>query len=222
MQSTFLDLIESTSSVEDSLAKTYLWLDNVRGWLANGAACSGRQSSASEYWNLVGYLSRMSLDFSVLNLAETSLKSSQRWMNSGTAWRGGCLTLRTSESPNVAVVCLLSDILENHAPPKYFLSRKACQGILRRAKKRGKTLPEQLQQALTHIATIGKPKPSQQSQPYKQAEQKPADPQEWEVNPTSSLQVRRLTPTECEILQGFPPGWTLKEGPSLIAHDTKH
>jgi DNA (cytosine-5)-methyltransferase 1 len=27
--------------------------------------------------------------------------------------------------------------------------------------------------------------------------------------------VRRLTPTECERLQGFPDGWTLLEGPSL-------
>lgn len=28
-------------------------------------------------------------------------------------------------------------------------------------------------------------------------------------------QVRRLTPTECERLQGFPDGWTISEGPSL-------
>lgn len=28
--------------------------------------------------------------------------------------------------------------------------------------------------------------------------------------------VRRLTPTECERLQGFPDGWTLLDGPSLV------
>ena len=28
-------------------------------------------------------------------------------------------------------------------------------------------------------------------------------------------QVRRLTPTECERLQGFPDGWTIPEGPSF-------
>ena len=27
--------------------------------------------------------------------------------------------------------------------------------------------------------------------------------------------MRRLTPTECERLQGFPDGWTLPTGPSL-------
>jgi len=29
-------------------------------------------------------------------------------------------------------------------------------------------------------------------------------------------QVRRLTPVECERLQGWPDGWTLVEGPSLV------
>ena len=31
-----------------------------------------------------------------------------------------------------------------------------------------------------------------------------------------SAAVRRLTPVECERLQGWPDGWTLVEGPSLV------
>ena len=42
----------------------------------------------------------------------------------------------------------LSQILEDSAHPKYYLSTKACQGILNRAKRRGKTLPEALRIAL--------------------------------------------------------------------------
>ena len=42
----------------------------------------------------------------------------------------------------------LSAILEDSAPQKYYLSEKACQGILRRAEKRGKQLPELMKQAL--------------------------------------------------------------------------
>lgn len=42
----------------------------------------------------------------------------------------------------------LSQILEEAPPTKYYLSRAACQGILRRAERRGKDLPEQLKQAL--------------------------------------------------------------------------
>jgi hypothetical protein len=48
----------------------------------------------------------------------------------------------------------LSDILETGAlPQRYFLSRKACRGILRRAAKRGKELPRSLKWALEQIAT---------------------------------------------------------------------
>ena len=32
----------------------------------------------------------------------------------------------------------------------------------------------------------------------------------------SESTVRRLTPVECERLQGWPDGWTLIEGPSLV------
>jgi hypothetical protein len=63
------------------------------------------------------------------------------------------LTLSTSEWPSDAAVCSLSDILETGAlPPRFFLSAKACAGILRRAEKRGKKLPEQLQAALSAVA----------------------------------------------------------------------
>src|SRR3546814_15049798 len=58
-------------------------------------------------------------------------------------------TLSTSEFPNGAVASSLSDILETgDLPQRYFLSAKACSGILRRAEKRGKTLPLALSRAL--------------------------------------------------------------------------
>lgn len=54
-----------------------------------------------------------------------------------------------SEWPNDADVCLLSQVLETDSiPQKYFLSPKACAGILRRAEKRGKALPPMLYRAL--------------------------------------------------------------------------
>jgi hypothetical protein len=79
----------------------------------------------------------------------------------------GSWTLNTSEfnhtlvpSPNDGAVCSLLDVLETDAVPrKYYLSPKACAGILRRAAKRGRALPPLLQQALEHVAqTITKPK----------------------------------------------------------------
>jgi hypothetical protein len=65
-----------------------------------------------------------------------------------------CWTLNGSEWPKDAAVCSLSDTLETGAlPQRFFLSAKACDGILRRAEKRGKTLPNALQQALQDVLT---------------------------------------------------------------------
>ena len=52
------------------------------------------------------------------------------------------------ECPSVENVSLLSQILEENPLPKYSLSARACAGILRRAEKRGKKLPELLEETL--------------------------------------------------------------------------
>lgn len=64
---------------------------------------------------------------------------------------GESSTLNTSESLNVAAECSLSEILQVDAPEKYSLSAKACNGILRRAEKRGKELPPMLRDALMEV-----------------------------------------------------------------------
>ena len=85
--------------------------------------------------------------------ARTSPSSSRAWSNSGMAWPGGCLTLSTSEFPSAAVVCSLSDVLETGPHlRRYSLSQRACQGILRRAEKRGNALPLALSAALRQVA----------------------------------------------------------------------
>jgi hypothetical protein len=75
--------------------------------------------------------------------------SSGAWGSSGTGGPIGSWTLSFSESPRDAVECLLSDVLEaSDVPDRFYLSPKACAGILRRAAKRGKTLPTMLATAL--------------------------------------------------------------------------
>lgn len=84
----------------------------------------------------------------------------------GGAWLGDSLTLNTGEKPSMTAVqevcaawgphsaakeSLLSQILEANAPEKYFLSAKACQGILTRASRRGKKLPDLLETALLEM-----------------------------------------------------------------------
>ena len=140
----------------------------------------------------------------------TLVPSSGRWKTSGMASPTECLTLSTSEWPSDADVCLLSDTLETGVlPQRFFLSATACQGILRRAEKRGKKLPEMLQSALMSVVELEattkamSAAPSSDQEPIKDTEVKPSSPPQ---EPTSA--VRRLTPVECERLQGFPDNFT--------------
>lgn len=64
------------------------------------------------------------------------------------ALRGELSTLNTGECPSVAVESRLSWILEDNVPERYYLSARACQGVLTRASRRGKALPEILHSAL--------------------------------------------------------------------------
>lgn len=61
---------------------------------------------------------------------------------------GECLTPNFGEYPNVERESTLSEILEDNVPEKYSLSPKACLGIIRRAKAKGRKLPENLRIAL--------------------------------------------------------------------------
>ena len=70
-----------------------------------------------------------------------------KWEDDG-AWCGELTTRNTGECPNAVVVSRLSQILEETPHPKYNLTPKACQGILRRAERRGKDLPKLLKAAL--------------------------------------------------------------------------
>lgn len=82
--------------------------------------------------------------------------------NSGMGGPTESWTLSTSEfnhtlgpSRSDGGVCSLLDILETgDLPPRYFLSAKACAGILRRAERRGKALPPMLHRALCRVAGV--------------------------------------------------------------------
>jgi hypothetical protein len=71
------------------------------------------------------------------------------WCEAGVVTSDGeSWTPNIGEFPNVERESLLSQILEDNVPQKYYLSPKACMGILRRAERRGKELPPMLQTAL--------------------------------------------------------------------------
>jgi hypothetical protein len=79
----------------------------------------------------------------VWRLGQKDSSSGSYWMRSSREYRRG------------AVACSLSEILETGpVDRRYFLSPKACAGILRRAAKRGKDLPPALRLALEAVAGL--------------------------------------------------------------------
>ncbi len=88
--------------------------------------------------------------------AQTSGSSSTRWPSAGIWRRGELLTRSTSGCRNEGSACScapsLTEILEPNASEKYSLSQKAATGILRRATRRGRSLPPQLEEALKAVA----------------------------------------------------------------------
>ena len=77
-----------------------------------------------------------------------------KWSVTAGASHGERSTHNTGEYPSAVVESTLSQILEANAPETYYLSAKACQGILNRAKKRGKELPTMLREALEEVTAL--------------------------------------------------------------------
>ena len=90
---------------------------------------------------------------------EILLPSSQGWQNAGMGSPTGFLTLNTYEhnafpeqSHKCEDVSSLSDILETgDVQQRYYLTKRACQGIILRAERKEKELPQKLKQALLDV-----------------------------------------------------------------------
>lgn len=157
-------------------------------------------------------------------------RSSGSWATAGIASRGECWMQGGAEFHSGAVACSLSDILTPDVPDRFYLSPRAARGILLRAEKRGRTLPARLRTALETLAmrgtqpisrTFHMPSADHAAVSAGNRNRKHSSPpasspeSERAVLPipstTTSWRVRRLTPVECEILMGFPPGWTVPD-----------
>jgi hypothetical protein len=148
----------------DFPAKTCPLQENELAWMEREAASTGKSS---------GSLTKRKSSGSYLKMYQVCSPASEepiweqlleRWPTGGIVSDGVCLMLNTSEFPKGGgVSSSLRDVLETQGVlPKYYLSAKACEGILRRAERRGKKLPEPLDRALrnqsdstSHITEMG-------------------------------------------------------------------
>ena len=81
----------------------------------------------------------------------------QRHWEFRSPWREGKRPLNTGAAPRRPIRVSLSGILEAYPSLKYYLSKTACLGILRRAFERGKDLPKMLARALKIQAGLMRP-----------------------------------------------------------------
>ena len=138
-----------------SRAKTYQLPDAARDWLESDQDFGSSSIAFLQSLGHDGLLSRTSLACYPHQEGQTLPSSFEGWSNSGMACAGGYSTLSMPEYHSDAAVCSLSDILETDVPRKYYLSAKAARGILRRAEKRGRELPELLRRALIQVVSMG-------------------------------------------------------------------
>ena len=106
-------------------------------------------SQATKEWTFIPCLKKLEKPhFQYLPMHDGQTRD---WWNCQTVTlRGASSTLNIGECPNVDAESSLSRILEprQDVRAKYYLSPKACEGILRRARERGKELPPELKEAL--------------------------------------------------------------------------
>ena len=123
-------------------------------------------------------------------------------------WLGSFGMLNTSECPKDAVECSLWQILQATAPSRYSLSQTACLGTLTATDRHSVYARQRADQfrddeiASTESARQHKDATDLICQP----------PSTWDTDCRNL--IRRLTPLECERLQGYPDGWTDVPGAS--------
>lgn len=108
------------------------------------------ERTSGQFWKNLPAWSNQTLLFLDLRGGADGAKLEQSLETDG-LWRGDSWTVNISEWPSAESVSLLSSTLEVNAPEKYYLSARACQGILTRASRRGKKLPDLLQTALLEM-----------------------------------------------------------------------
>lgn len=120
-----------------------------------GKMCKERSAPTEEKisepcWKNLPAWNNQTLQFLDLRRGADGAKPEQSLETDG-LWHGDSSMLNIGEFPNAERESLLSWILEDNVPQKYYLSARACQGILTRASKRGKPLPDILKQALMDV-----------------------------------------------------------------------
>lgn len=139
--------------------RSSLFLEATRVFHEMRNATHGKYPRFFVWENVTGALSSThGNDFRAVleEIGQSNIPMPRKWATCGLARLPQCdIAWRVIDaqywgSPNVAVESSLSQILQpqDDVPQKYFLSKRGCLGILRRAAAKNKVLPTELEQAL--------------------------------------------------------------------------
>ena len=214
----------STLFASDSHVKTFQSLiANRRDYQAPAADSFSKLCELSTWLFQNGYSLRMFPDSFRLTEGGTLQLSCGSWPKAGMGINGEFWTVNSSESLNNVVVCSLSDALEVNVPPKYYLSKKAVLGIIRRTEKWSRSGYVFLQetekdktravkilslQSLKHLITTVNPSDNSETKTISSPIQSTPISAGSVEGYGSRIILRKLTPTEKERLQGFPINFT--------------
>lgn len=238
-----------TSFVADSLVRLFPLLENEGDlttpeelYSLTSHGFSKKNNQDCVYW-------KTSKDCYLMTMAELSKSSSPRLLSWGMMSNGKCVTQRISASPKTGKGSSLSDILEERPDPKYFLSSRMVERIMgyrdtsvtplqddtKAHKPQERTLVRvnsmhKASQADRVYSRKGKAHPTGVRQPLKflTRNQKNIDGDyAFTVDGANTggvrqdMMIRRLTPVECERLQGFPDNWTQYGADGELISDTQ-
>lgn len=170
---------------------------------------------------LDGFFGRTSQERSQAKVGRLSDSSCPKWTSSGTVWRGAYLMRSSSEWPKDAVVSFLSDILEPAPPLGILIEPESLRGDFESSAEKRANLAKE----------AGRSPCSAGFEPITMADLNANTAIGYDMVGTlkvggdapsvcyceragggkralASETVRRLTPRECERLQGFPSNWT--------------
>ncbi len=110
-----------------------------------------KEKTSDASWKNLHALSNQVFQFLDLREKKENGQKQEQLPETDGPWRGDYSTLVVGVFPSVENVSRLSWILQDNVPEKYYLSKRACQGILTRASRRGKPLPDLLNNALQEM-----------------------------------------------------------------------
>ena len=120
----------STFWLEDFPVSPSQSLEQEKDLTIQEERCFSRLLELLPLKNLSISSSKMFPDCLTMTQAGHLKQSSVRWLSWGIMYAGRYLTAKISEYPNHENECILSDILEDNVPEKYYLSRKQAEKLL--------------------------------------------------------------------------------------------